>query len=409
MGTVLGNHRGQFERILPPMASIHERPRARSGSAWQVKFSIGKNRASETFGDLDTAVEFKDLVERIGGEAARKIRDSRSGHGSRKRTPTVTEWVETHIDALSGVEPGTKSDYRSYNRLSIAGTELGELPVDVPTRETVGAWIDDLAADYKGKSIRNRQSLLSGSFAYAVEKGLRPDNPAKGQKIPRSEDDEAVFLTHGEFAVFLAHFPVYWQPSIAGIAGTGMRFGEITALRVRDLHLDDNPSTLTVLRAWKHTDGQGYKIGAPKSKKGRRTIGLSPNIVRLLRVQIEGKGADEYVFVNRRGKPIRHNTFHGRVWTPALQRAMREKDDDGDPIPLDKRLTKHPSPHDLRHSHASWLIAQGVPLTEIQYRLGHESIKTTSDLYGHLMPGHLERSAAAVEIALSQALPELVA
>lgn len=62
---------------------------------------------------------------------------------------------------------------------------------------------------------------------------------------------------------------------------------------------------------------------------------------------------------------------------------------------------KAPTPHDLRHSHASQLIAAGVPLTAIQRRLGHKSITTTSDLYGHLLPRVDEALIAAVDLALA--------
>ncbi|MCA0329475.1 MAG: tyrosine-type recombinase/integrase [Actinobacteria bacterium] len=64
--------------------------------------------------------------------------------------------------------------------------------------------------------------------------------------------------------------------------------------------------------------------------------------------------------------------------------------------------------HDLRHSHASWLIAAGVPLPVIQRRLGHESIQTTVDVYGHLAPDALEIAAQAATLALGQAMPEVL-
>ena len=60
------------------------------------------------------------------------------------------------------------------------------------------------------------------------------------------------------------------------------------------------------------------------------------------------------------------------MWVPALVRAK------------EAGLTKKPRVHDLRHTNASWLIQAGVPLTVIQRHLGHESIQTTSDRYGHL-------------------------
>ncbi len=64
--------------------------------------------------------------------------------------------------------------------------------------------------------------------------------------------------------------------------------------------------------------------------------------------------------------------FHTNVWAPALVRAK------------EAGLTKKPRIHDLRHTNASWLIQAGIPLTVIQRHLGHESIQTTSDRYGHL-------------------------
>jgi integrase len=70
--------------------------------------------------------------------------------------------------------------------------------------------------------------------------------------------------------------------------------------------------------------------------------------------------------------PVRAQNFFSNAWVPALAKAKG------------KGLTKKPRVHDLRHTNASWLIQAGVPLTVIQRHLGHESIQTTSDRYGHL-------------------------
>jgi integrase len=69
---------------------------------------------------------------------------------------------------------------------------------------------------------------------------------------------------------------------------------------------------------------------------------------------------------------VRAQNFHTNVWVPALAKAK------------DKELTTRPRPHDLRHTNATWLIQAGVPLLVIQRHLGHESIQTTVDRYGHL-------------------------
>ncbi|MGR7002765.1 tyrosine-type recombinase/integrase [Yinghuangia aomiensis] len=71
-----------------------------------------------------------------------------------------------------------------------------------------------------------------------------------------------------------------------------------------------------------------------------------------------------------------------------------------------KGLTKAPRPHDLRHTHVAWLIAARVPLPAIQARLGHESITTTVDRYGHLVRELDSQITAAVEQAMNPGLPQ---
>jgi integrase len=112
----------------------------------------------------------------------------------------------------------------------------------------------------------------------------------------------------------------------------------------------------------------------------------------------------EFVFTNTRGGAIRQQNFWSGVWNPArrlanglppftVAKGNAEKPWEArsmgvwDRKPAVKPLGKVPRIHDLRHSCASWLIADGIPLTVVQLQLGHESIKTTSDIYGHVTPG----------------------
>ena len=85
--------------------------------------------------------------------------------------------------------------------------------------------------------------------------------------------------------------------------------------------------------------------------------------------------------------------FHAHRWKPALDAANAAG------------LTKRPRVHDLRHTHASWLIAWKVPLPVIQARLGHESITTTVDRYGHSLESSDDEVLAAVKWAMSAAIP----
>ena len=99
------------------------------------------------------------------------------------------------------------------------------------------------------------------------------------------------------------------------------------------------------------------------------------------------------MFTADRGGVVHDGNFRWRIWSKAVE---------------DAKLGKKPRIHDLRHSHASWLIAAGVPLPVIQRRMGHESIQTTVDVYGHLAPDALEIAARATSLAIAQAQPEVL-
>jgi integrase len=94
------------------------------------------------------------------------------------------------------------------------------------------------------------------------------------------------------------------------------------------------------------------------------------------------------VFTAARGGPLRHNNFYQRIFCPALGRAG---------LPAQVRF------HDLRHTCAALLIAQGAHPKAIQAHLGHRSIQVTMDRYGHLFPDALEQLADRLDAARAAA------
>jgi len=107
-----------------------------------------------------------------------------------------------------------------------------------------------------------------------------------------------------------------------------------------------------------------------------------------------------FLFTNRAGGPVRSHGFIRRVWAPAVNRAWPSVDEHGQPISDPAIEVLRPRIHDLRHTAASWLIQRGVLLPVISDHLGHESIQTTVDLYGHLDRRAMETVAAAMDDAL---------
>ncbi len=144
------------------------------------------------------------------------------------------------------------------------------------------------------------------------------------------------------------------------------------------------PAALRVVRSLQRQTDGSYALGPPKTRAARRRVTLPQNVVDAVLPLVAGKEGHEHVFTSRSGTPLRHQNFMTRVWQPALAAAELQG----------LRI------HDLRHTHTAWLIAAGRPLPSIQRRLGHRSITTTIDRYGHLLPDVDTGDLVALDYAL---------
>jgi integrase len=407
--------------MMSDMATMTRHVAKDGTETWKVRFreaGRGSKNSSRTFGSDRGAIAFAKLVRDVGGKRAVEILDARTG--AVEGTPTVAQWCTRHIEALSGTQPDTIEKYKAYVRNDLGA--LGALPVDAVTHEDVARWVNAMAKKTwrgkptAGKTIKNKHGFLSAAFARAETQGLVPSNPCKGTRMPRTVTEPMTFLTHDEYTRFLGCFTPYWQPLVEFLFSTGLRWGEATALQIGEVDLER--AAVTVARAWK----RGRVLGVPKSSKSRRTVALSPETVDLLAPLIRGRRGDAYVFRNQLGGPVRHQTFTDNAWQPAVRlanaepaqrdggkRVARRRDSAGELItPLDPPLGKRPRIHDARHTNASWLLGDGVPINYVQAHLGHESITTTVDRYGHVMPAAQTAVRAAISRALAQAHPEEV-
>lgn len=374
---------------------------ANGNTVYRVRFRLdaGGNPVSETFDSAEEAVRFAQEVERLGGDAARALRRTYEGLDEIRTLRTA---FEDHLDALAAsATPGTVSKYRRVAEQSWL-PELGSVPTKLITRDAVRKWIakqrtTPLArgeGTYSTKSIRNQHAILSATLQHEVDEGRLDRNVAKGVKMPSDKQRtlEPVFLTEDQFLTLLACIPDHYKLLVMTLYGTGMRWGEATALTPSALQFDVHPATVRVTRAWKQGEDSKPYLGTPKTKRSLRTITLPANLAKELESACEGLKPDDLIFTSPSGKNIRSGPFHTRVWQPAVKAA---------------NLGVAPRIHDLRHSHASWLIASGVSLPVVQRRLGHESIQTTVNVYGHLAPDAYAGATEAAERMLTAALPQI--
>jgi integrase len=397
---------------------------------WRVAGRIvpGGTVKSETFSTVEEAERFARLAARVGFAAAREARSASTS--SDLEVPTLRTLLDDVLrEVASARSRGTAPEYRRMAERTFL-VKLGDLPVDAISRDAVVRWvawqrqqetvrsrrarmraIDEhrehpdvvvpAPATYSPKSIRNAQALLSQTLDAARSRGYVAENVAMAVPLPSDHARaEMVTLTENEFVLLHAAVDPRYQLLVALLFGTGLRFGEATALTPGDLDLDAPTPLLRVSRAWKKaaSGSRGY-LGSPKSRLARRTIALPPQLVAPLRDLASGKRADALLFTSPDGMQLTQPHFYERTWKLALARAAA----------ADPPLTKRPRIHDLRHSHASQMIARGMDLLTLQRRLGHESLKTTGDTYGHLMPDALAAGARLSGMALSGALPQIEA
>lgn len=363
--------------MVPDVASIRVRTRTDGGRSWSVLYVLDKRQTSVTFTSESDAEKFKVLVDTVGAVRAMSawgIADTvRSAPSS---DYTLGDWLHRYIDQLTGCEQLTLDNYRRYARDLIAF--FGELPLAAFESDDASRWIKYLETINKPKTIANKHGFLSAALSAAVPKHI-PANPTAGRRLPggTGDDDEIRMLTREEFARLLAATEEFWQPLMEFLVVSGCRWGEASALRPGDV--DRDACSVKIRRAWKRSSA-GYTIGATKTKRSRRTIKIPKRILDQLDYD------NEYLFTNRAGGPVRYANFRRDAFDKAAALA---------------KLDPAPTPHDLRHTCASWMLNGGVPSAVVSRHLGHESIKITHDIYGDVDAASAQLAADFMDRTLS--------
>lgn len=412
------------------MAWIEQKQRSDGGRSAIVRWRLGGTRSgrmqTETFGagsdeqNLARAEGFKRMVEAAGQEwpdgwvKGEGFVRRHSTDDPMKPPPTFAEVGEEYVRQIVDLSPGQRKRYLSEIRIITAVEVHGPSGTYRPFDRTVAqvreadikAWL--IGWDRSLKTKANYHGLLYGVFNYAVEQGHLAANPCartapKRSRIRQSQADLR-FLTEAEFATVAR--VVGAEADLLRVAvGTGLRFGELTALWVSDIDLAHR--TIRVNKAWKR-DGvddqqeipgwlrkslrpkhvmRGHYLGSPKTSRSRRTVTVSEEVAAVLARLVEGRAHDDFVFTTPTGRPLHGADFYERVWYPLMNR-------------LPAAGVAPFRFHDLRHTHVAWLVAGGAPLPHIQARLGHESITTTIDTYGHLLPAGDELISQIIDVAL---------
>ncbi|MEU4117822.1 tyrosine-type recombinase/integrase [Kitasatospora sp. NPDC028055] len=241
-------------------------------------------------------------------------------------------------------------------------------------------------------------STLRNALNAAVRSWRLRYNPAKHSVPPKPRAEERTCWSHEQAAMFLHRNAEQYADQLTDlfevILGTGMRRGEVLALHWEDVHLMDRQ--LFVRWTLAAVNNNGLAFGRPKTEASRAWISLSPRVMTALHRQAAIQMAahpdgllEGLVFSRPSGAPLRPQ------WV-LDQLRKRTAELDLPKIGL----------HDLRHTAASIMIAEGIPLAIVSKILRHATLATTINLYGHLFKDSADQAVRALARALDRAQPE---
>jgi integrase len=349
--------------------------------AWIVDYSDqdGK-RHIKTFDRKKDAEDYRATV---------KVDVKAGVHTSGKHTVAEAgaKWI---TDAEDRLEPATVESYRQHLEQHIV-PYLGSVKLAQLTVPVVRNFMDRLRKDGRSPAtVKRVVGDLGSILADAQERGLVAQNVVRSlshrKKRREAERRQRRRLKVGtdiptpeEIRAIVAHLQGRWRPLLLTAIFTGLRASELRGLQWSDI--DFKKSELHV----RQRADKFNKIGKPKSASGQRTVPMPPILVNTLREwKLACPKSDAgLVFPTGAGEIEYHSNIVTRGLAPVQIAAG---------VVTKTGKAKYTGLHALRHFYASWCINRredgglGLPLKNVQHRLGHSTIQMTADVYGHLFP-----------------------
>jgi integrase len=342
---------------------------------------IAKRKASKTFRTLAEARRWRATAT---AQAARGVRLAATPRTLHEEAVAFLEGIARGvIRTRTGdrYRPSVVREYERSLRLHVLPV-LGGARLSRIQRRDVQALVDAMvAAGADPSTIRNALKPLRVIYRLAIDDGDLTVNPCERLRLPAVRGRRERIASPAEAVALLDAL----RPEDRALWGcafyAGLRRGELRGLLWEDVDL-----AAGLIRVERSVGGTG-ETGEPKSRAGRRSV---PIVAALRHLLVEHKlvtgRSTGLAFGSGAAAPFTPTVVRGRAMT-AWRRAGLE------PIGL----------HECRHTFASLLIAAGVNAKAITAYLGHASIQTTFDLYGHLMPGNENEAVALVDAYLERA------
>lgn len=360
-------------------------PKRRLNHEGSVSFDKTRNRFVARTRITDEYGESKRLYfyGKTAAEALEKMRvaQRRVKHGKPAKDSklTVASWVNIWVSEILGNsdrKETTQENYRFVVR-HVLDDQMSNKELSKVLPSDIKKLLARLAKEGKAPTTVNKlYTVLKLIFDDAIVERKITESPFTHVKRPKEHREEAEFLTREELITFLeAAKDDRLYVAMQLCAQTGLRRGEAMGLRWSDIDFDEGK--FRVEKTLATTKGGPY-LSTPKTEASKRRLTLNPSMSALLQshriaqaeeAKIAGnKFLDkDFVFSTRTGEPIDPNNFYRSVKRVCKKAGLDEH-----------------GPHVLRHTFATLLLEDGVPIHVVSRILGHSNIRITVDIYGHL-------------------------
>jgi integrase len=257
---------------------------------------------------------------------------------------------------------------------------LGKIKLKDLTLEQVEALYQQLSKKGIGnRTVQFVHAVLRRCLKEAVRRRLVLSNPSQGAILPRIEREEMRILDENQVILFL--IAAQESPNVALYhlaVKTGMRKGELLGLKWDDL--DWQKGLLRVQRQIQRVPNQGLVFVPPKTRSGRRTLQLGEQMLQTLQDHWGNQKSLKLMTGDKWQD-------HGMIFTSSIGTSIDQRNLDREFKAILKRSgLEEIRFHDLRHTAASLMLNNGVPVLVVSKMLGHAKTSTTLDIYGHLIP-----------------------
>jgi integrase len=298
----------------------------------------------------------------------------------------ISDYGASWLESQAHLKPSARRAIESSWRIWVQ-PRWGKLALAEVQHSDVGHWVSEISKSRSATTTSRAFGVLAGLLDSAVLDRRLHANPARGVRLPKKKTKRKIYLTHEQVET-LAKECGPRRSLVYFLAYTGLRWGEATGLRVRDLDVVrrriavvDNAVTV----------GAALIVGSPKPHRVR-SVPIPKFLSRLLASELEGKGPEDLLF----GDGVTHLRLpHSTAgWLAHAIRRIQKVDAS---FP---RL----SPHELRHTAASLAVSAGANVKAVQRMLGHASAAMTLDVYADLFDDDLDSVAKSLDGARRKAL-----